>query len=163
MGRLFDAVSCVLGICKKNSYEGECAIMLENAAFDARKGGILPYSLQFPVVHGKDGSIADQTAIFHSIYRAAKSGIDKKAIALGFHAAITELVVTLCREIEKKSKETRVVLSGGVFANRLLTEDCFAQLTKNGFSVYLNESVPTNDGGISLGQAWICGQILKSR
>jgi hydrogenase maturation protein HypF len=163
MGRLFDAVSSVLGVCKENSYEGECAIMLENAAFAARKEGILPYSLHFPVAHGKDGRKADQTAVFHSIYHAAKSGIDKKAIALGFHGAITELVVTLCRDIMERSKETRVVLSGGVFANRLLTEDCFAQLTKNGFSVYINESVPTNDGGISLGQAWICGQILKTR
>ena len=163
MGRLFDAVSSVLGICKENSYEGECAILLENAAADARKEGILPYPLHFPVKHEGDEITADQTALFHSVYCAVHESVDVRAIALGFHFAITELVLTLCSDIMNRSKEKNVVLSGGVFANRLLTEDCFMKLTENGFSVYINELVPANDGGIALGQAWICGQILKSR
>jgi len=161
MGRLFDAISSVLGICHLNSYEGECAVMLENAAAEAIKDGILPYPLHFTVTHGMDESTADQIALLDEIYKAVKNGIDTKALALGFHMAIVEMVVTLCIHIREKSSETRVALSGGVFANLLLTEKCAAELEKNGFAVYINQSVPTNDGGICLGQAWICGQMLK--
>ena len=163
MGRLFDAVSAVLGIRLENSYEGECAVMLENAAAEAVSAGILPFPLHFPVAHGKDGSTADPIAVLSEIYRAFQAGCDRRALALGFHMAIVEMVVSLCRYIREKSLETRVVLSGGVFANMLLTEKCTAELEENGFAVYLNESVPANDGGISLGQAWICGQMVKKR
>lgn len=161
MGRLFDAVSSVLGICHLNSYEGECAVMLENAAAEAIKDGISPYPLHFPVTHGMDESTADQIALLDEIYKAVKNGCDTKALALGFHMAIVEMVVTLCIHIREKSGETRVALSGGVFANLILTEKCVAELEKNDFAVYINQSVPTNDGGICLGQAWICGQMLK--
>ena len=161
MGRLFDAVSAVLGICSTNSYEGECAVMLENAAAEAIREGILPFPLHFAVTHGKDGSTADPVAVLADIYHAVKTGCGSKALALGFHMAIVELVVSLCRHIGEETKETRVVLSGGVFANLLLVENCTAELIQNGFTVYRNESVPSNDGGISLGQAWICGQMLK--
>jgi len=161
MGRLFDAVSAVLGICSANSYEGECAVMLENAAAEAQRDGILPFPLHFPVTHGKDGSTADPVAVLHEIYRAVNTGCDIKALALGFHTAIVEMVVSVCRHIREENKMTRVVLSGGVFANLLLVEKCTDELTRNGFTVYRNESVPSNDGGISLGQAWICGQMLK--
>ena len=161
MGRLFDAVSSVLGICSHNSYEGECAVMLENAAAQALSEGILPFPLHFAIEHGKHESIADPIAVLHEIFHAANSGSDCKALALGFHMAVVEMVVSLCRHIGEKSKETRVVLSGGVFANLLLAEKCSEDLEKIGFTVYQNESVPANDGGISLGQAWICGQMLK--
>ena len=161
MGRLFDAVSSVLRICQLNSYEGECAIMLENAASEALQDGILPYPLHFPVVHGMDESTADPVAMLDEIYQADKNGCDTKALALGFHMAVVEMVVTLCLSIRRKSGETRVALSGGVFANLLLAEKCEAELIKNDFTVYINQSVPTNDGGICLGQAWICGQMLK--
>jgi len=161
MGRLFDAVSSLLGICQLNSYEGECAVMLENAAAEAIKYGILPYPLHFAVTHGMDKSTADQVKLFEDIYRAVKNGCNIKALALGFHMAIIEMVVTLCLHIREKSGETRVALSGGVFANLILAEKCEAGLLENGFAVYINQSVPANDGGICLGQAWICGQMLK--
>lgn len=161
MGRLFDAVSSVLGICSFNSYEGECAVMLENAAAQALSEGILPFPLHFLIEHGKHGSTADPVAVLHEIFCAVNSGCDNKALALGFHMAVVEMVVSLSRHIGAKSKETRVVLSGGVFANLLLAEKCAEELGKIGFTVYQNESVPVNDGGISLGQAWICGQMLK--
>jgi len=161
MGRLFDAVSSLLGICQLNSYEGECAVMLENAAAEAIKDGILPYPLHFAVTHGMDESTADQVKLFEDIYRAVKNGGNIKALALGFHMAIIEMVVTLCLHIREKSGETRVALSGGVFTNLILAEKCEAGLVENGFAVYINQSVPANDGGICLGQAWICGQMLK--
>lgn len=161
MGRLFDAVSSVLGICQLNSYEGECAIMLENAATQAIQDGISPYPLHFQVTHGKDESTADPVALLDEIFQADKNGSDTKALALGFHLAIVEMVVNLCLHIREKSGENRVALSGGVFANLLLAEKCEDELVENGFAVHINQSVPANDGGICLGQAWICGQMLK--
>ncbi len=161
MGRLFDAVSFVLGICSENSYEGECAVRLENAAAEALRDGISPFPLHFPVVHGKDKSVADPVAVLHDIHCAAQTGSDRKALALGFHMAVIEMTVSVCLHIKEKTGESKVALSGGVFANLLLVENCTAELDINGFTVYTNESVPSNDGGICLGQAWICGQMLK--
>jgi len=161
MGRLFDAVSSILGICSVNSYEGECAVKLENAAAEALAEGILPYPLQFIITRGKDGITADPIALFRDIARSVRQGSNRKAVALGFHAAIVRMVADLCREIRIKSGENRVALSGGVFANLLLAQQCAAELNKDGFEVFQNESVPANDGGICLGQAWICGQMLK--
>lgn len=161
-GRLFDAVSAVLGLCTENTYEGECAVMLENAAEQAERDNIPPYSLHFPLEHGKDGSTADPVRVVSEVYRAVRAGADRNALALGFHMAIVEMIVTLCRHIREKCGENRVALSGGVFANMILTETCTSELQKEGFTVYMNESVPANDGGISLGQAWICGQLKKT-
>jgi len=161
MGRLFDAVSSVLGICHTNTYEGECAVLLEKAAAEAVKDDVMPYPLHFPLAHGNDGSTADSVSVLRAVHLAVRSGTDKKALALGFHMAIVELVTTLCRHIRGKTGETRVALSGGVFANLLLVERCVEALEIDGFAVYINETVPTNDGGICLGQAWICSQMQK--
>jgi len=161
MGRLFDAVSSVLGICHVNSYEGECAVLLENAAAEAEAAGIEPYELHFAIHPDREGITADAVRLLGDIYRAAENGCDRRALALGFHKAIVQMTVTLCRRIRDTSGENRVGLSGGVFANTILTEDCIRGLEKVDFEVYINQAVPTNDGGISLGQAWICGQKMK--
>lgn len=142
MGRLFDAVCAMLGICGYNSYEGECAIMLEEAAMTAKK----PYPLKLSY---KDG-VWDVKALIRAVNAAAADGADISEIALGFHHALSEAVCSLARRIGI----SRVVLSGGVFANRILTELCVAGLKDSGFDVYINERVPTNDGGIALGQLW---------
>ena len=161
MGRLFDAVSAVLGICTFNSYEGECAGMLENAAEEAIAEGIPPHDLHFAIRKNMDGSTADAALLLSDIYHAFGNGSDSRALALGFHKAVAEMVVILCSSIRDTAKENRVALSGGVFANTLLIQDCISGLEKAEFEVYINEAVPTNDGGICLGQAWICGQKMK--
>ena len=164
MGRLFDAVSAVLGIRNRNTYEGECAIALENAAAEALASGIPPYPLHFPAAHdmdestGDSGSESDPSAVLKEIFLAAKAGADARALALGFHQAVVRMAVSHCVRIREESGENRVALSGGVFANVLLAEACIAALGRNGFDVYMNEAVPANDGGISLGQAWLCGR-----
>jgi len=189
MGRLFDAVSATLGICKENTYEGECAILLENAAARALAKNIKPYQLRFKrtspaataneaispsavtsqlaadtghSVYAQSACVTfDQISLLAEIFRAKEKGCGQEELALGFHSAIAKMVIEECATIKDKSGEKKVALSGGVFANALLTEMCVNRLEAAGFSVYLNEAVPVNDGGISLGQAWICGQLTN--
>ena len=140
MGRLFDAVSAMLGICSYNTYEGKCAVMLEIAASKAEK----PYPLTLPLMENQ----WDTASLIKQI---ADAKGDVCEIALGFHHAIANAVVKVCEMSEIKN----IALSGGVFMNRILTELCIDKLRKKGYNVYINRQVPTNDGGIALGQAYI--------
>ena len=159
MGRLFDAVSAVLGVKTENSYEGECAIALENLAAAACENGIAPYPLHFIIEYGRLECTIKQAELVKNIFWAVNNGADKGALALGFHLAVAEMALSVCKHIREKSGENKVALSGGVFASFLLTQECVRKLCGAGFRVYLNEAVPTNDSGICLGQAWLYGQI----
>lgn len=146
MGRLFDAVSAMLGICDYNSYEGKCAILLEMAASKAEK----PYSLTLPL----SGNEWDTSALIKQI---AEADGNTNEIALGFHHAIANAIVEACEKTDIKN----IALSGGVFMNRILTELSMDKLRKKGYNVYINRQVPTNDGGIALGQAYILSKKVK--
>lgn len=135
MGRLFDAVSALLGVCDYNSYEGQCAAELESCARKAKRAYKLNCSL-------------DPAEILHEIISAEAS---KEEIALGFHEMLSRLILKLAQ----KYKIKQIALSGGVFNNRILTQNTVNLLEKNGYSVYINNMVPSGDGGIALGQAFI--------
>ena len=147
MGRLFDAVSALLGISGYNSYEGESAILLESAANKAAES----YPLELRLVDGKWSS----SELIKDIAYAADRGADKRSLARGFHRAIADAVADAAEAYGEKT----IILSGGVFANAVLTEMCMERLTRSGFDVYINEQVPTNDGGIALGQAYMIGSL----
>ena len=172
MGRLFDAVSALLGIRTENSYEGECAVALENAAWRERKrreeepeheAG--KRELPFPIREEGKMLIADRRTLLLAILRGLKEGKGTKdagkktqlaeELALAFHEAAADMVLAMCRRLREKTGIGRIALSGGVFANVLLQERCRSLLEQDGFLVYVNEQVPGNDGGICLGQAWI--------
>lgn len=142
MGRLFDAVSSLLCISHRNSYEGESAIQLERAAERAKE----PYPLKLVLKDGK----WQTSRLICDIVSAIEDGADINSLALGFHCAIADAVT----EFASQQNEKNIVLSGGVYANRILTELCHNALTRMGCRVYINEQVPMNDGGIALGQAW---------
>lgn len=146
MGRLFDAVSAMLGICSYNSYEGKCAVLLEMAADKADKF----YPLTLPL----SGNQWDTETLIKQI---ADAKGDVSEIALGFHHAIANAVVKVCEISNIKN----IALSGGVFMNRILTELCIDKLRKKGYNVYINRQVPTNDGGVALGQAYILSRRVK--
>jgi hydrogenase maturation protein HypF len=146
-GRLFDAVAAMLGVCRHASYEGQPAMLLEQAA-----GGSLP-----PVPVGlieRDGLLeVDTRDLIAAVAHWMGAGRDVAAIAGGFHASLAaataEAAVRLARDLGLR----RVVLGGGVFANDLLTSDLVARLTREGVGVFLPREVPVGDGGIALGQA----------
>ena len=81
-------------------------------------------------------------------------------LALGFHEAVAVMVLEAGRMVRNRTGENCVVLGGGVFANVILHERCRELLEQDGFSVYVNELVPGNDGGICLGQAWLAAQLI---
>lgn len=135
MGRLFDAVCAALDIKHYNSYEGECAIALENEARRAEK----PYTL---TVSLNPANIINQVKTANA---------PKSEVALGFHIMLAELIL----EIAKKYNTKQIALSGGCFVNRILFSNAVKLLEDNGFEVYTNQKVSCTDNGICLGQAYL--------
>lgn len=151
MGRLFDGVSALLGICTYNSYEGECAIALEQVARNCRE----PYPLE-SVIEKKDGKyVADSVQLIADIYRGWKSGVPKEQLALGFHQAVAEATARICSRIMKDTGVKEIALSGGTFCNRILMRKTILVLEELGADVYWNEQVPCGDGGLALGQMYL--------
>ncbi len=161
MGRLFDAVSALLGVCGENRYEGECAIMLENAADRAMKLGLKAHKMVF--MYWNDGGVWQVSAapIFQALARGIREGVSTDAMALGFHYAVAELVCAMVEKIGEETETKQVALTGGVFQNKILMEHTLMLLREKNFDVYYNISVGPNDGGISLGQAYIGMEYLK--
>ena len=92
----------------------------------------------------------------------AAAGTDRAAIARAFHNTLAAAVAEVCEAIRAESGTDRVVLSGGVFQNRLLCEGVHTALSARGFRVYSQRLVPPNDGGLALGQAVIAGRAIQN-
>lgn len=159
MGRLFDAVSSIAGVCSYNRFEGECAIDLENLAAEALRLGISPRSIRFEIEESDGALLADASPVIAGVSTAGDA--DKRSLALGFHYAVAEMTEKMCEGIRDKYGVNTVALSGGVFQNSVLLGGVTRLLKENRFIVYINESVPPNDGGISLGQAYIGLKYLQ--
>jgi hydrogenase maturation protein HypF len=159
MGRLFDAVSALLFICDANEYEGKCAQMLEQAATDAQTMNVSPVELNFQMKQLGEGWILDEIPVIRKltfmreVFRNDPQ--TAKGAALGFHLALAKTAGEICRELGKSTGIHTVVLSGGVFQNRLLTRLLTEYLEEYGFQVYCNARSIPNDNGISLGQAYL--------
>ncbi len=155
MGRLFDAVAALTGICTYNSYEGECAIKLEIEAKKTLNKRAVP--LKIPVIK-KDGVyIADTRPLIRDIVDLRLKKVEGAVIALAFHRALVKMSVEMTERIAEdlkiKKKDVRsVALAGGSFYNDLLLKGIASELTIKGFEVYVNEKVPSGDGGLALGQ-----------
>ncbi|MCD8086589.1 MAG: carbamoyltransferase HypF [Clostridiales bacterium] len=150
MGRLFDGAAALLDVCHYNSYEGECAILLEQVAAQADTA----YPLSFPVREEDGCLVGDSAALLRSMVEGLEKGASAGALALGFHYAVAELTLEVCRRQRAASGVEQVALSGGTFQNRILLERTAALLREDGFTVYYNRQVPPGDGGLALGQAW---------
>lgn len=161
MGRLFDAAASVLNIGHENRYEGECAILFEKEAVLAERGDIKPADLCFGIKDKAGILELDPRPVFEALC-CMRNKEETGALALGFHLALAQAAASVCERLEKKYLSNNVALSGGVFQNSLLTEHTVRLLKEKGFNVYLNRSVPPNDGGVSLGQAYLGNNYLKS-
>lgn len=160
MGRLFDAVSSFLGIQHINRYEGECAIMLENAAVEAIRNNERPHPMDFDIKE-EQKLIISSGSLFKQLAMGMDQGVSALSLSLGFHKAVAGMILKICIDIRKKQNINKVILSGGVFQNSLLMEECLGLLRNSGFIPYVNTSVPPNDGGICLGQAYIGMKYLE--
>ncbi len=150
-GRLFDGVSALLSIRGTVDYEAQAAVELEMAATGAiGKAKTYPFS----IVERDGARIVKLKEMFEAIIHDT-GRLSVGTISLGFHYTIAQMTVEMCRLIAEETKLCKVALSGGVFQNRLLSRLTINALEKEGFEVLTHSLVPTNDGGISLGQAVI--------
>ncbi|GFO60784.1 carbamoyltransferase HypF [Geomonas silvestris] len=152
-GRLFDAVAALIGVRNRISYEGQAAIELE--ALAETSAPVKGYPFQ---VAGVEGHHLDFAPMIRALCEDLAAGRDRAELARAFHRTVAEAVVEVCSRIRRESCRDRVVLSGGVFQNRLLTEETATLLNQAGFTTYCHRLVPPNDGGLALGQAAIAAR-----
>jgi hydrogenase maturation protein HypF len=142
-GRLFDAVSALLGLRDRVNYEGQAAVELEQLADpterDAYRAGVTD------TVAGVD--------LVRAVVDDLRKGVPTPVIAARFHNGMVDAITRMCLRLREGTGVTDVALSGGVFQNLLLLHGSVDSLSANGFRVLTHGRVPTNDGGVSLGQA----------
>lgn len=152
LGRLFDSVAAILGLRYQVSFEGQAAMALEMMA--SEKSNYLSetdlYGYDLATGHSCYLSVRP---IIKGIVRDLESGGSAAEISTKFHLSLMRMYADICCRIRSETGINRVVLSGGVFQNALLLEGLTQGLERKGFRVFTQHQVPSNDGGIALGQA----------
>ncbi len=163
-GRLFDAVSALLGVRRNVSYEAQAAIELEGLARPDSAGA--PYRWEIarePEVQrwGRtDGRISEARVLklaplFADLLADLERGTPIPTMAYRFHRTMADLITAICCELRAETGLQTVALTGGVFQNRLLLELAVLRLREAGLHVLTHRLVPCNDGGVALGQALV--------
>ena len=156
MGRLFDAIAALCGIRARVNFEGQAAVELEAVADRAERGG-------FPLeLVEAEGLLMDVRELVRAVAERAVAGEPAATISARFHNAIAEGSARALRAEAERRGLDLVVLSGGVFQNRLLLERTLESLGGSGLRVLVPRLLPPNDGGISYGQAAIAATTLTS-
>lgn len=164
-GRLFDAVSAALGLCRVITYEGQAAIRLERAAtaWLAGGGGAMPAPWDAPLRETEHGLLElDGIALFAAALRARRAGMAVGEVAARFHASLARGFAGMARRAARLSGPHTVGLSGGSFLNTLLAAWLPAELAAGGLAPLRHARVPPGDGGLALGQA-VWGQRMLAR
>ncbi|GAB2691273.1 carbamoyltransferase HypF [Kitasatospora kifunensis] len=158
MGRLFDAVAALAGLCQRAHYEAQAALELEAAA--VAHGPAEPYAFGVRRVdYSSDPMlIADPAPVLAAVLADLRGGGSAALIAARFHAGVAALVRVLCAAARARHGVDRVALTGGVFANAVLSSACARGLREDGFTVLRHRRVPPNDGGLALGQLIIAAR-----
>jgi hydrogenase maturation protein HypF len=165
-GRLFDAIASIAGLRQKVKFEGQAAMELEFALDGVTTDETYPFDLSHcRFEKGKSTARGSQSAIVvdwapmvRGVLSDARSGLPIGNMSAKFHNTLVEAIVAIALRIG----EERVVLTGGCFQNKYLTERAVRRLEREGFRAYWHQRVPPNDGGIALGQAMAASRILSS-
>jgi hydrogenase maturation protein HypF len=152
LGRLFDGVAALAGLRNRVNFEGQAAMELEMAALDETAADYevawepgWPYRmLPAPIIRGVMGDLS--------------KGYSVSVVSVKFHNTLIRMLTELCSRIGRERGLNRVVLSGGVFQNARLLTGLSSALERRGLEVYSHRLVPTNDGGLALGQAVIAAR-----
>jgi hydrogenase maturation protein HypF len=155
MGRLFDAVSSLLGVCQEVTYEGQAAVELEHVA---RAGSPDRVDLDFDI---RD-AVLDPAPVIAGLADGVRAGAAPADLAAAFHAAVVRATVRAVSDCARSAAIPTVGLTGGVFANRLLLDGIRAGLRGRGLEVLTHHVVPCNDGGLALGQAVVAAAARLS-
>ncbi len=160
MGRLFDAVASLIGIRNDVTYEAQAAIEMEalSKAFvsDAKP---YPYSLD----KAESGIAIDLKRLLSSVVEDIRANEFAGVIGARFHRTIADIAIDICRHARTTNGLNEVALSGGVWQNQILLGLVRTGLEREGFIVYFHKQVPTNDGGLALGQALIANYSRAER
>ena len=160
MGRLFDAMSSLAGVCHRVAYEAEAAMRFEGLARDAIQSCAAPYSF------GLDDDAAgpaqlDPGPVIAAAAADVQSGVDAAVISARFHIAVARLVIDVAMHVRDRTSANTVALSGGVFLNALLSSLTVEGLTGVGFQVLRHRLVPPSDAGLALGQLVVGARIRR--
>ena len=178
VGRLFDAVSAILGVCTAPTYEGEPAVLLDAAresapapAADDVAGGSADRSAvviaknsatEASTAHDTSVVLLDAEQTMRAVLDDLAAGVPVGRIAHRFHDALVGAIVQVCELARAMYGIRLVTLSGGCFMNRYLVERATAQLGAAGFTVALNAALPPNDGCLSYGQSVVACQAART-
>ena len=147
VGRLFDAVAALLGLCDQNQFEGEAAMLVEFTAMQSDHKLVYPYHLEQEIV--------DWRPMLLAILNERTRKKDKSWIARKFHNTLATIIVAVAR----LQGQREVLLTGGCFQNKLLLETTVSELRQAGFEPYWHHRVPPNDGGLAAGQAMAASRV----
>ena len=168
MGRLFDGVASITGVCQVASFEGQGAVALQLAAERGGEGvrqepdtADARYPIPLRNFQTEPGpAVADWRPLIQQISYDVSKGMSPMLIAYSFHQALADLV----QSVAERAALPRVVLTGGCFQNVLLVRLVRHRLEQAGFTVYTHQQVPPNDGGLALGQVMIAAhQLVRSK
>ncbi|MFC1997164.1 carbamoyltransferase HypF [Chloroflexota bacterium] len=164
MGRLFDAVAALTGVRGEVNYEGQAAIEFEALA-DPDIRELYPIKIQ-KVEVGEQGLTSnslslDPSPMFKEVISDLRTGTLLPTIAAKFHNGVASIIAEVCQTMRYEFEVNEVALSGGVWQNRTLLKKSINLLERSGFTVFIHHQVPTNDGGLALGQAVIASHKMK--
>jgi len=160
-GRLFDAASAILGVCHEISYEAQAAIELESLAVAAGGPEVAP-AYPYDIVDEGGDIIVDTARTVRAVAGAVMENDPRERAASQFHETVVAFCREVCGRLVTANNIRTVALSGGVFQNRYLLRRLTEILTGDGLTVIVNREVPTNDGGVSLGQAVIANERARA-
>jgi hydrogenase maturation protein HypF len=152
-GRLFDAVAGLLDLIQKSTFEGQAAAALEAAA---TVDDAAPYRLALHAPAASAPLALDWRPAIAAIVADIRAGVPACRIAAAFHAGLAQAIATVVAHLGSDT----VALAGGCFQNKRLTESTIATLSAGGCRVFWPQTVPANDGGIALGQAWWAARTM---
>ncbi|MEA1877611.1 MAG: carbamoyltransferase HypF, partial [Bacteroidota bacterium] len=156
VGRLFDAVASIVGLGQHINFEGQIAMALEYALDEIQTKEYYRFKI---LDDSKDDSVfvIDWQQMIKEIIDDVRSRVNVGEISAKFHNTLIESAVEVVRRVGEK----KVVLSGGCFQNKYLTEGIIERLEQEGFIPYWHQRVPPNDGGISLGQVVVLANRVQ--
>jgi hydrogenase maturation protein HypF len=165
LGRLFDAVASLLGVCQRLSYEGEAGLRLQGlAALEHSSAAVAPpgpgaYPLPLRRATGRSGGglplgWLDWQPLLEALLLDLAAGRSRGCCAVRFHMALVAGLGSLLERAAAASSCRQVVLAGGCFQNALLLEGLIADLRQRQLVPYWAQAIPGNDGGLALGQVW---------
>jgi hydrogenase maturation protein HypF len=149
-GRLFDAVASVIGLRQRVNFEGQAAMELEFAIRDERTDEAYLFQISNFKLQMDECLIIDWEPMISGILDDLDRGVSIGRISAKFHNTLVEIIV----DVAERVGEERLVLTGGCFQNKYLTERAVQKLEAAGFRPYWHQRIPPNDGGIALGQVF---------